>query len=134
MIFKKLLFWESDSRSVDQENGASAGLLPGLRVYKKPAFAYLKPHESSPSLHEASFNIWFQFNSGCSKKALTFSRLTKIVFTSSALRALVVYMQYQTDYSSIIIIIIIIIFIYCNWVVNRWQWLFYMYTKYEIGY
>jgi len=31
------------------------------------------------------------------------------------------------------IIIIIIIIIYCNWVVTRWQWLFYMYTKYEIG-
>jgi len=25
--------------------------------------------------------------------------------------------------------IIIIIFIYCNWVVTRWQWLCYMYTK-----
>ena len=34
----------------------------------------------------------------------------------------------------VIIIIIIIIFIYCNWVVTRWQWLFYMYTKHEIGY
>ena len=34
----------------------------------------------------------------------------------------------------IIIIIIIIIFIYCNWVVTRWQWLFYVYTKYEVGY
>ena len=34
----------------------------------------------------------------------------------------------------IIIIIIVIIIIYCNWVVTRWQWLFYMYTKYEIGY
>ena len=33
-----------------------------------------------------------------------------------------------------IIIIIIIIIINCNWVVTRWQWLFYMYTKYEIGY
>jgi hypothetical protein len=33
-----------------------------------------------------------------------------------------------------IIIIIIIIFIYCNWVVTRWQLLFYMYTKHEIGY
>ena len=32
------------------------------------------------------------------------------------------------------IIIIIIIFIDCNWVVIRWQWLFYMYTKYEIGF
>jgi len=31
-------------------------------------------------------------------------------------------------------IIIIIIFIDCNLVVTRWQWLFYMYTKYEIGY
>jgi len=25
-------------------------------------------------------------------------------------------------------------FIYCSWVVNRWQWLFYMCTKHEIGY
>jgi len=33
----------------------------------------------------------------------------------------------------IIIIIIIIIFIYCNCVVTRWQWLFYMHTKFEIG-
>ena len=33
-----------------------------------------------------------------------------------------------------IILIIIIIFINCNWVVTRWQWLFYMYTKHEIGY
>jgi len=30
----------------------------------------------------------------------------------------------------VIIIIIIIIIINCNWVVTRWQWLFYMYTKY----
>jgi hypothetical protein len=29
---------------------------------------------------------------------------------------------------------IIIIFINCNWVDTRWQWLFYMYTKYDIGY
>ena len=28
-------------------------------------------------------------------------------------------------------IIIIIIIINCNWIVTRWQWLFYMYTKYE---
>ena len=34
----------------------------------------------------------------------------------------------------IIIIIIIIIIINCNWVVTRWLWLFYMFTKYEIGY
>ena len=34
----------------------------------------------------------------------------------------------------IIIIIVIITFINCNWVVTRWQWLFYMYTEYEIGY
>jgi len=33
-----------------------------------------------------------------------------------------------------IIIIIIILFIDCSWVVTRWQWLFYMYTKYEIDY
>jgi len=30
--------------------------------------------------------------------------------------------------------IFIYLFIYSNWVVTRWQWLFYMYTKYEIGY
>ena len=34
----------------------------------------------------------------------------------------------------IIIIIIIIIIVNWNWVVTRWQWLFYMYTKHEIGY
>ena len=34
----------------------------------------------------------------------------------------------------IVIIIIIIIIIKCNWVVTRWQWLFHMHTKYEIGY
>jgi len=32
------------------------------------------------------------------------------------------------------LIIIIIIIIYCNLVVTRGQWLFYMYTKYEIVY
>ena len=32
------------------------------------------------------------------------------------------------------IIIIIIIIMNCNWVVTRWQWLFYMHTKHEIGY
>jgi hypothetical protein len=34
----------------------------------------------------------------------------------------------------IIITIIIITIINCSWVVTRWQWLFYMYTKYEAGY
>ena len=29
---------------------------------------------------------------------------------------------------------VIYLFIYCNWVITRWQWLFYMYTKHEIGY
>jgi len=32
------------------------------------------------------------------------------------------------------VFIIIIIIINCNWVVTRWQWLFYMCTKYEIDY
>jgi len=36
--------------------------------------------------------------------------------------------------STVIVIIIIIIIINCNGVVTQWQWLFYMYTKYEIGY
>jgi hypothetical protein len=33
-----------------------------------------------------------------------------------------------------IIIITIIIFIYCNWVVTRWQWLLNTNTKHEIGF
>jgi len=35
----------------------------------------------------------------------------------------------QWNFRSLIIIIIIIIIINCNRVVNRWQWLFYMYTN-----
>ena len=35
---------------------------------------------------------------------------------------------------TIIIVVVVIIIINCNWVVTRWQWLLYMYTKYEIGY
>ena len=43
--------------------------------------------------------------------------------------------EYKGDQKLLIIIlIIIIIFINCNWVVTRWQWLFYLYTKHEIGY
>jgi hypothetical protein len=34
----------------------------------------------------------------------------------------------------IIIVIIIFIIINCSWVDTRWQWLFYMYTKYDTGY
>ena len=36
--------------------------------------------------------------------------------------------------ASIKILASIIIFIYCNWVVTRWQWLCYMYKKHEISY
>jgi len=35
---------------------------------------------------------------------------------------------------NLMMMIIIILFINCNWVVTRWQWLFYMCTKHEIGY
>ena len=38
------------------------------------------------------------------------------------------------SFANKIIIIIVIIIINCNWVVSRWQWLFYTYTKHEIGY
>ena len=47
----------------------------------------------------------------------------KITFCMTVMRVII-----------IIIIITIIIIIYCNWVVIRWQWLIYMYIKYEIGY
>ena len=48
--------------------------------------------------------------------------------------ALVLYKKGEIIIIIIIIIVIIIIFINCCWVVTRWQWLFYMYTKHEIGY
>jgi len=44
----------------------------------------------------------------------------------------VLYLLFRASLIMIIIIIIIII-INCNWAVTRWQWLFYIYTKYEIG-
>jgi len=55
------------------------------------------------------------------------SRLKALVRIASAPSRMIMMMM-------IIIIIIIIIIIYCNWVVTHWQWLFYMYTKHEIGY
>ena len=42
--------------------------------------------------------------------------------------------QSHVHQNKMMMIIIIIIFTNCNWVVTRWQWLFYMYTKHEIGY
>jgi len=48
-----------------------------------------------------------------------------------------IFKEYSITFAKLdqhLIIIIIIIFIYCNWVVTRWQWLFYIYTKHEIGY
>jgi len=42
--------------------------------------------------------------------------------------------KYRVIQKDLNIIIIIIIIINCNWVVTRWQWLYYMHTKYEIGY
>jgi len=45
-----------------------------------------------------------------------------------------IHIMYNYVYILCIIDNIIIIFINCDWVVTRWQLLFYMYTKYEIGY
>ena len=39
--------------------------------------------------------------------------------------------MYLTNWSEITIIIIII-FINCNWVVTRWQWLFFMYKNMKL--
>ena len=41
---------------------------------------------------------------------------------------------FQYMYRASFVAFIIIIIINCNWVITLWQWLFYMYTKYEIGY
>jgi len=56
---------------------------------------------------------------------------------SKALKSIWIYLKSDVcglDVLLMIIIIIIIIIINCNWFVTRWQWLFYMQTKYEIGY
>jgi len=45
-----------------------------------------------------------------------------------------IYIYNCTFFKCFFFILIIIIIIYCNWVVTRWQWLFYMYPKHEIGY
>jgi len=34
----------------------------------------------------------------------------------------------------IIVVVVVVVVVCCSWVVTQWQWLFYMYTKYEIGY
>ena len=47
---------------------------------------------------------------------------------TAVLSVLCVMFQVQLSFFFIIIIIIIII-INCNWVITRWQWLFYMYTN-----
>jgi len=36
--------------------------------------------------------------------------------------------NFKTVMMMMMIIIIIIIFIYCNWFVTRWQWLFYVHV------
>ena len=56
--------------------------------------------------------------------------LKNLIFAAS----ISVGMSFVYNQVSLIIIIIIIIIIDCNWVVTRWQWLFYMYTEYEIRY
>ena len=58
-------------------------------------------------------------------------QMTQFVATLARFRLLLVWYQRSVPSQ---LHIIIIIFINCNWVVTRWQWLFYMYTKYEIGY
>jgi len=47
----------------------------------------------------------------------------------SALETLGWQVRVQFANTILFIIIIIIIFINCNWVVTRWQWLFYMCTN-----
>ena len=52
------------------------------------------------------------------------------LFSRQLLSETVLILKINAD----IIIVLIILFINYNWVVTRWQSLFYMYTKYEIGY
>jgi len=40
----------------------------------------------------------------------------------------------QLNYYHYIVVVVVVVVINCNWVVTQWQWLFYMYTKYKIGY
>jgi len=61
-----------------------------------------------------------------------------LIFVASTCSPFTAHLIYRDFFTFTIfsgeIIIIIIIIINCNWVVTRWQWLFYMYKKYEIGY
>ena len=74
-------------------------------------------------------NIFSQYN----QHDATFHNLCISVRRSTCVRPLLLPAWRLAAGSSNNIIIIIIIFIYCNWVVTRWQWLFYMYTKHKIG-
>jgi len=65
----------------------------------------------------------------CMQDAISYRSKTQSQCIGEASRLLA-----PTEIIIIIIIIIIITIINCNWVVTRWQWLFYMYTKHEIGY
>jgi len=47
---------------------------------------------------------------------------------------MIIIMAIITTKITMTTIIIITIIINCNWAFTRWHWLFYMYTKYEIGY
>jgi len=56
----------------------------------------------------------------------------------------IVYVDYSVTYLwylpllllllLLLMLLLLLLFINCNWVITRWLWLFYMYTKYEIGY
>jgi hypothetical protein len=50
------------------------------------------------------------------------------------MRQIVTFRSVAKAIDNLIIIIIIIIFINCSSVDTRWQWLFYMYKKYDIDY
>ena len=58
--------------------------------------------------------------------------------SDNSVRVHAVYSSYGMSSTLIITvqtyIVLIIVIIYCNWDVTRWQWLFYVYTKHEIGY
>jgi len=93
-----------------------------------------------PEIYYCTGNNWSHWKSN-EKRKEKFGNCTRKTFDRSPL----VEEKYQEEKACdkrhpyriimmMMMIIIIIITIYCNWVVTRWQRLFYMHTKYEIGY
>jgi len=127
-------------------------------IVKMQGFLYRDTTNVEPEMYGCTSNNWSHWNSNkklkenfgnCTRK--TFDRFTtrdSCTWNSThntestavwslkreRWRSRLVQEKYQEEKACDKTSIIIIIIINFNSVVTQWQWLFYMYTKYEIGY